>query len=326
MYSNKSRHIISTILLIELITVTTALLNTAAAQTPPTADDLNITTTKNTPVTNTLPATDPDDDPLVYEIVYQPQKGTVTIPDPNSGTFTYTPNTDETGTDTFQFKASDGTSDSNVATVTVTIEEAAATPTPEPPAFVYADLVNHWANYSAGKLADRGIIIGEKIAGKYYFYPDKIMNRAEFNLFLNAALQINSDAIGSEPVGFADENEIPIWVIHEARAAKRQNLINGSLQDGKVYYNAFDKLTRLETMVILHNALKPDANNTDPLTFADAATLPDWSIQYVKNMKGYGIMRGYEDNTIRPYQTISRAEAAEILYQLIKYLDAHPEQ
>jgi len=325
MYSNNNRQAIAILTLLTLLFSTIIVTLPVYAQTPPTANDLNIKTTKNTPITNTLPATDPDEDELVYEIVYQPQKGTVEIPDPASGTFTYTPNEDEIGEDSFQFKVNDGTEDSNIATVTITIEEPVSTPTPEPPVFQYADLVNHWASYSAGKLADRGIIVGEKMGGKYYFYPDKVMNRAEFNLFLNAALQINSDAIGSEPVGFADEDQIPIWALHEARAAKKQGLINGDLYGDKYYYNAYDLLTRLETIVIIHNALNPSANNNDPLEFADAAALPEWSVQYVKNMRGYGIMRGYEDNTIRPDQTVTRAEAAEILYQLIKYKEANPD-
>lgn len=286
---------------------------------PPVASDLSITTEKNTAVSNKLPATDPEDNPLVFTLVSSPQKGTVSITDPATGDFTYTPDNGETGADSFQFKANDGNSDSNTADVFITITA------PQPPAFVYADLVNHWANYSAGKLAERGAIIGEKIAGKYYFYPDKVMNRAEFNLFLNAALGIDSDTLGSEPVGFADEDKIPIWALHEARAAKREGLIKGTQVGKKVYYRAYDKLTRLETMIILHNALKPATNNNNPLTYADKASIPKWAIQYVKNMKGYGIMKGGTDNKIHPSATITRAQAAEFLYQLIKYKEANPE-
>ena len=306
-------------------TVTITMAEPAPNQAP-VASDLTISTVKDTTVTGVLPATDPDNDPLVFDIVYQPQKGTVVITNEATGAFAYDPNENETGTDFFQFKANDGNLDSNTATVNITITQPVATPTPppDPPIFVYADLVNHWAYYSAGKLADKGMIVGEKIAGKYYFYPDKIMSRAEFNLFLNVALNIDSDSVGSQAAGFADEDEMPIWILHEARAAKKLGLINGSQEGDKLYYRAHDKINRLETMVILHNALKPNANNEDPLEYADKAQLPDWSVPYVKNMKGYGIIKGYADNTIRPFQTISRAEAAQILYQLIKYKETNP--
>ncbi len=298
-------------------TVSITIEEPAVVNQPPTASDLSISTQKNTPVTGKLPATDPEGDSLTFIVVAEPQKGTVTLTDAATGDFTYTPDNNATGVDSFQFKANDGNADSNIADIVVTIT------VPEPPPFVYADLVNHWANFSAGKLAERGLIVGEKIAGKYYFYPDKIMTRAEFNLFLNAALEIDSDTLGSEPVGYADENKIPIWVLHEARAAKRENLINGVKVGNKVFYRANDKLTRIETLVILHNALKPTANNNEPLTYVDKAAIPKWAVQHVKNMRGYGIIKGNPGNTFKPSDTITRAQAAELLYQLIKYLEAN---
>jgi len=285
---------------------------------PPIASDMSITTEKNESISGKLKATDADNDPLVFSIDTQPQSGTVKITDAADGSFTYTPKFNQVGADSFKFKANDGTIDSNIATVTVMITE------PAPPIFKYADLVNHWVNFSAGKLADRGVIIGEKIAGKYYFYPEKVMNRAEFNLFLNAALGIDSDTLGAEPAGFDDEDKIPIWALHEARAAKKKGLINGAKVGNKLYYNAYDKINRLETLVILHNALKPAANNEAPLEYADKDKIPSWAVQYVKNMRSYGIMKGYPNNTIAPFETITRAQAAELLHQLVKYKELNP--
>ncbi len=288
------------------------------ANQPPVATDMSITTDKNEPVSDILTATDPDNDPLVFSIDTQPKSGTVKITDEAKGSFTYTPKFNATGADSFKFKANDGTADSNIATVTIMIKE------PAPPIFKYEDLVNHWASFSAGKLADRGVIIGEKIADKYYFYPDKQMNRAEFNLFLNAALEIDSDPLGAEPVGYTDEDKIPIWALHEARAAKKAGLINGVKVGNKLYYNATGKINRLETLVILHNALKPAANNDDPLEYADKNQIPKWAVQYVKNMRSYGIMKGNPNNTISPNDIITRAQAAELLYQLVKYKELNP--
>lgn len=289
-----------------------------AVNQPPVATDMSITTDKNEPVSDKLTATDPDNDPLVFSIDTQPKSGTVKITDEAKGDFTYTPKFNATGADSFKFKANDGTADSNIATVTIMINE------PAPPIFKYADLVNHWASFSAGKLADRGVIIGEKIAGKYYFYPEKQMNRAEFNLFLNAVLEIDSDTLGAEPAGFDDEDKIPIWALHEARAAKKLGLINGAKVGNKLYYNATGKINRLETLVILHNALKPQANNDDPLEYADKNLIPKWAVQYVKNMRSYGIMKGNPNNTIAPNDIITRAQAAELLYQLVKYKELNP--
>ena len=55
------------------------------------------------------------------------------------------------------------------------------------------------------------------------------------------------------------------------------------------------------------------------LDFADASTIPDWAAQSVKNLVGYGIIKGFEDNTLRPYERITKAQTAEMIYQMMKY-------
>ena len=51
----------------------------------------------------------------------------------------------------------------------------------------------------------------------------------------------------------------------------------------------------------------------DELTFDDSEDIPDWAIDYVKIVVNEGYVKGYEDNTIRPNNNISRAEAATII-------------
>lgn len=92
---------------------------------PPVAYSQTVDTTKNTSVTITLIAADPDGDPLTYTIASAPANGTV------SGTgqdITYTPNTDFTGTDTFMFAVTDSAGATASATVTINV---APTATPE---------------------------------------------------------------------------------------------------------------------------------------------------------------------------------------------------
>ena len=42
-------------------------------------------------------------------------------------------------------------------------------------------------------------------------------------------------------------------------------------------------------------------------------------MQSVKNLVGYGIIKGFEDNTLRPYDNITKAQTAEMIYQMMKY-------
>lgn len=84
----------------------------------PVANNISISTTAGIAKTGNFNASDVEGDSLIYAIVTQPTKGTVTI----SGVqFTYTPNSGQSGADTFTYRASDGKVNSNTATVSVMI-------------------------------------------------------------------------------------------------------------------------------------------------------------------------------------------------------------
>ena len=89
--------------------------------TPPVANNVNASTTKNTAVQITLNATDADGDTLTYSIVSNPSHGTLGAISGNK--VTYTPANNYTGSDSFTYKANDGKVDSNTATVNITISE-----------------------------------------------------------------------------------------------------------------------------------------------------------------------------------------------------------
>ena len=95
----------------------------------------------------------------------------------------------------------------------------------------------------------------------------------------------------------------------------------GAAEGDALYLHPYDKVTRIEAAKILDNALKVETPNTNELDFADANTIPEWGIQALKNMEGYGIIRGFDDNTFRPYSSITKAQAAEMLWQTLKYVE-----
>ncbi|MBP2000088.1 C4-type Zn-finger protein [Paenibacillus shirakamiensis] len=86
---------------------------------PPTAQNLNLSTNKNTPVNGQVIATDPDGDPLTYALNSPPANGTVTV-NPN-GSLIYTPNPGFSGTDSFTVIVSDPNGKTAISTVTVQV-------------------------------------------------------------------------------------------------------------------------------------------------------------------------------------------------------------
>ena len=85
---------------------------------PPVAEDSSAQVAQDTPEDIPLHASDIDGDPLTYDIVDEPQHGTLT----GSGSIrTYTPDLRYNGPDSFTFQANDGAAASNVATVSITV-------------------------------------------------------------------------------------------------------------------------------------------------------------------------------------------------------------
>jgi len=191
------------------------------------------------------------------------------------------------------------------------------TPEPGQKPLQYEDMLEHWGAYSAGMLGAEGIIVGEEIGGHFYFYPNKVLNRIEFITLACSVLNIKTkDSLANNP--FSDK-DIPSYMLRQAIAAYEAGIITGTEENGQLYLNPYDTLTRAQAIQILNNGLNIKESASGPLSFADADAIPLWATQAIRNMEAYGIVKGYEDNTFRPYASVVKAQAGELLYQVYKY-------
>ena len=295
-----------------------------------TALDGMLSVKKNTPAEGSLNSTVPGTSAVVFSIEAEPSKGTVEITDAMTGDFVYTPNDDALGDDSFVFAAESVEHNQETATITVTISEV-ETPgdtdgnPPPVPAFRYEDMLNHWGAISAGALANRGILVGFKIGGKHFFYPEIELTRGDFILYLVSGLGIDVGDYSEISSPFADAQETPAWMNLQAKAAYDAGIIKGSLEEGGIYLYPDEKLTRLEAAAMLNNTIKPHIVSVTAPEYSDMYLVPEWGVPYIQNMTAYGLMQGYADNTARPFAKITRAMAAEIINQTLKYRDEHPE-
>jgi hypothetical protein len=92
---------------------------------PPTAADVELTTTEDTAVSTAGDVGDVDGDDLTLSVVDDPEHGTVALV---AGKLQYTPDADYSGEDSFTYRASDGSAQSSPATVAVTVTEVADVP------------------------------------------------------------------------------------------------------------------------------------------------------------------------------------------------------
>ncbi len=98
----------------------------AKANSPPAADNLDLTTAEGSSTPGTVTASDPDGDPLSFAVATAPSHGSVSMhPD---GTFVYAPAAGYAGTDSFTFRVSDGRDGSDTGTVSIRIARVNSPP------------------------------------------------------------------------------------------------------------------------------------------------------------------------------------------------------
>lgn len=143
-----------------------------AAGREPIAENLELSTYRDTSVNGKLSAYDPEDDVASYEITTKPIKGEIKLE--QNGDFVYTPLEGKKGRDYFGYKAIDSEGNmSQEATVIIRIEK-------QKKSVVYNDMEKRAGEYAAVKLNKAGIFTGEKLGTEYYFSPDKSISRNEF--------------------------------------------------------------------------------------------------------------------------------------------------
>lgn len=69
-----------------------------------------------------------------------------------------------------------------------------------------------------------------------------------------------------------------------------------------------EKITRAEGVVLLVNTLGLEISDEGEISFNDKDIIPAWCANHVKIASEKGILKGYEDNTLRPFNNLTRAE------------------
>lgn len=282
--------------------------------TPPTVMNVFLETYTETSIESQLTAADSDEgDKLTFTIFKEPKNGEVTL-DNESGTFIYTAGKNK-GEDSFSYYATDAHDESNIATVTIKVTEGETGKSGK-----YLDLVDHWAEDAANYLTETKVLNGEEVDSYQYFYPYITMNRANFIVWVNSAFGFEGSQ-NDNTLPFEDTKNAERWVINAASAAYQNKVIMGSLQDEKLYFKPYENLSRVEALTIIYNVVKPHLSPETALDFSDKETFPSWSLDILRALKNAGILKGYDDNTLRLYNSVSRAEAAQMLYETLNIMN-----
>ena len=266
----------------------------------PVAEDSDMETYKNLPNEGKLKAEDPEGEKLTYTVTRQPRRGAVTVRE--DGSFVYEPGKNKVGVDSFTYTAADPAGNvSREATVTITILKPRS-------ATLYTDTAGKDCRFAAEWMKNTGIFTGETINGNSCFGPEKTVSRGEFLTMMVSALQLAVDETASQ-TGYTDETAD--WLKPYLAAAMRSGLTAG-WPDGEVF-GADQPITEAEAAVMLQNAL----DLTMPADAEAGEELPVWAADAITVLGANGI-------TLSAGENLTRARAAEVLYQTCRLADNAP--
>lgn len=193
-------------------------------------------------------------------------------------------------------------------------EEYQALPTPEVKQQFSDVPKTHWAFSYIAEMANRGVINGYPDGT---FLPDNQVQRAEFaKIMVSAAgLRVVNNNISSFNDVYTSD-----WYCPYVECAK--DYLTGYSTNSGMIYKPETPALREDIAVALVKLKGYDISLADVSIlnmFTDNYSISESAKKYVAVAVERGIISGYEDKTFRGQSTISRAEAATLLWRAFQY-------
>lgn len=169
----------------------------------------------------------------------------------------------------------------------------------------FADLNGHWAEVYMQYLYNKGILTGTSDST---MSPDEGITRQEVAVLLTNLFGYSNE-MPSGTVKYADDEKIAQWAKNAVYILSDRGIYAG-YGDGS--FKPENIISRQELVSLIGRHLS--GGNLKPIDYADKNSIYYWAVDDVTELSSYGIVNGYPDNTFRPENSITRAEAAVIIY------------
>lgn len=182
----------------------------------------------------------------------------------------------------------------------------------------FEDIDSIFSKLQIQELHQMGIIEG---VSKTHFEPEREVTRAEFMaLIVRGQNYINKDKtlVNITKKIVFDDIDWNAWYIPELKEAVHYDYVKGFSK--KVFAPALT-VNREQASKMIVNAVIgtiEDSIDVEQFEFSDAAYISKWATGSIQ--KGYqkGIVLGYPNHSFQPKNNLTRAEAAMLLYRMIK--------
>lgn len=172
---------------------------------------------------------------------------------------------------------------------------------------------DYWAHDYVELLVEKGIVSGDD---KGNFSPEQQVTREEFVKMIVLTLGLETDSTAALPFEDIAEGD---WSYPYIAAAYEAGIISGTEE---TLFGAGTTMSRQDIAVVTARALDAAQVTILPVTesvhFADETDTADYAAAAVSRIARCGIVGGYPDGSFQPLGTITRAEAAKVLAQVIR--------
>ena len=164
-----------------------------------------------------------------------------------------------------------------------------------------------WAREAIEDLVSKGIINGR---GNGKFAPNDNITRAEFIKIVVSALGIE---LTTEHSGFEDVGN-DSWYSAYVAAAKRAGIVTGN---DKNMFNPNSFISRQDMAVILYRAYGFSLSDKSG-DISDYDAISAYARDAVVTLYAKGVINGIGDGRFAPHSNATRAQAAQMIYKIIK--------
>ena len=172
----------------------------------------------------------------------------------------------------------------------------------------FSDFPNDWSSDALTAAVENGLLGG---VSDGVIAPSGVLTRAQMATIINRAFGATEAASLS---GYTDVSP-DAWYYNDMAKAVQMGTFVGS---GGGLLEPDDAITREEALCVLARAFAiEDADASALDAFSDSASVSGWARETVAGMITSGYVGGYEDGTLRPQGTITRAEFAAVMDRLV---------
>ncbi len=174
----------------------------------------------------------------------------------------------------------------------------------------FADIQEHWAKTTVEMMASAKNISG---VSENTFEPDRKITRAEY-------LQLLINTLKMDDVPYKDvfdDVSSGDWYASSLQLAFELGLIDNNMIHDDCFYPE-TAITRQEAASVTAGLLelKQYVSDSATMTFSDEAEISNWVTESIEYVVSLSVMHGFEDGTFRPHDSLTRAEAAQILLNI----------